>query len=81
MALNLVWLGFFLLSFLAACVRLIGGDTTVFPALLTSLFDSSRTAFEISLGLVGVMIGVGRIWLSRMPSGRRMPYISRSPFL
>lgn len=67
MALNLVWLGFFLLSFLAACVRLIGGDTTVFPALLASLFDSSRTAFEISLGLVGVM----SLWIGIMRIGER----------
>lgn len=67
MALNLVWLGFFLLSFLAACVRLIGGDVTVFPALLTSLFDSSRTAFEISLGLVGVM----SLWIGIMRIGER----------
>ncbi|PLQ01054.1 nucleoside recognition domain-containing protein [Cupriavidus pauculus] len=67
MALNLVWLGFFLLSFLAACVRLIGGDAAVFPALLTSLFDSSRTAFEISLGLVGVM----SLWIGIMRIGER----------
>ncbi|MCA3194424.1 MAG: spore maturation protein [Cupriavidus sp.] len=67
MALNLVWLGFFLLSFLAACVRLIGGDVTVFPALLTSLFDSSRTAFEIYLGLVGVM----SLWIGIMRIGER----------
>lgn len=67
MALNLVWLGFFLTSFLAACVRLAGGDMTVFPALLTSLFDSSRTAFEISLGLVGVM----SLWIGIMRIGER----------
>ena len=67
MALNLVWLGFFLSSFLAACVRLVGGDLTVFPALLNSLFDSSRTAFEISLGLVGVM----SLWIGIMRIGER----------
>jgi len=67
MALNFVWLGFFLVSFVAACVRLIGGDTTVFPAMLTSLFDSSRTAFEISLGLVGVM----SLWIGIMRIGER----------
>lgn len=67
MALNLVWLGFFLSSFLAACVRLAGGDLTVFPALLNSLFDSSRTAFEISLGLVGVM----SLWIGIMRIGER----------
>ncbi|MDT6962074.1 nucleoside recognition domain-containing protein [Cupriavidus sp. SZY C1] len=67
MALNLVWLGFFLLSFLAACVRLVAGDTTVFPALLASLFDSARTAFEISLGLAGVM----SLWIGIMRIGER----------
>ncbi|AZG13130.1 nucleoside recognition domain-containing protein [Cupriavidus pauculus] len=67
MALNLVWLGFFLLSFLAACVRLVAGDATVFPALLASLFDSARTAFEISLGLAGVM----SLWIGIMRIGER----------
>jgi len=67
MALNLVWLGFFLTSFVAACVRLAGGDATVFPALLTSLFDSSRMAFEISFGLVGVM----SLWIGIMRIGER----------
>ncbi|RZT29684.1 nucleoside recognition domain-containing protein [Cupriavidus agavae] len=67
MALNFVWLGFFLLSFIAAAVRLIGGDLAVFPALLASLFDSSRTAFEISLGLVGVM----SLWIGIMRIGER----------
>lgn len=67
MALNLVWLGFFLLSFLAACIRLISGDMAVFPAMLASLFDSSRTAFEISLGLVGVM----SLWIGIMRVGER----------
>jgi len=67
MALNVVWLGFFLLAFLAATVRLLGGDTTVFPAMLTSLFDSARTAFDISLGLAGVM----SLWLGIMRVGER----------
>jgi len=67
MALNFVWLGFFLISFVAACVRLIGGDVTVFPAMLASLFDSARTAFEISLGLAGVM----SLWIGIMRIGER----------
>ncbi|MGE6494495.1 nucleoside recognition domain-containing protein [Cupriavidus metallidurans] len=67
MALNLVWLGFFLVSFVAACVRLIGGDIAVFPAMLASLFDSARTAFEISLGLAGVM----SLWIGIMRVGER----------
>ncbi len=67
MALNVVWLGFFLISFVAACVRLASGDLTVFPAMLASLFDSARTAFEIALGLAGVM----SLWLGIMRIGER----------
>ena len=67
MALNLVWLGFFLLAFLAACVKLALGDMAVFPAMLASLFDSARTAFEISLGLAGVM----SLWIGIMRVGER----------
>ncbi|NYH97226.1 nucleoside recognition domain-containing protein [Cupriavidus plantarum] len=67
MALNLVWLGFFLLAFAAACVKLALGDMSVFPAMLASLFDSARTAFEISLGLAGVM----SLWIGIMRVGER----------
>lgn len=67
MALNVVWLGFFLISFSAACVRVAQGDLAVFPAMLGSLFDSARTAFEIALGLAGVM----SLWLGIMRIGER----------
>ncbi|CAG9170191.1 nucleoside recognition domain-containing protein [Cupriavidus pinatubonensis] len=67
MVLNFVWLGFFLIAFLAACIRLANGDLAVFPAMLASLFDSARTAFEISLGLAGVM----SLWLGIMRIGER----------
>jgi len=67
MALNIVWLSFFLLSFVVACVRLIGGDDTVFPAMMASLFDNARAGFEISLGLAGVM----SLWLGIMRIGER----------
>ena len=67
MALNLVWLSFFLLAFVVACIRVATGDTAVFPAMLASLFDNARTAFEISLGLAGVM----GLWLGIMRIGER----------
>lgn len=67
MALNLVWLGFFLISFVAACIRVASGDLAVFPAMLASLFDSARMAFEIALGLAGVM----SLWLGIMRIGER----------
>ncbi len=67
MALNFVWLSFFLLSFIVACVRLVGGDDAVFPAMMASLFDNARSGFEISLGLAGVM----SLWLGIMRVGER----------
>jgi spore maturation protein SpmA len=67
MVLNFVWLGFFLTAFLAACIRLANGDVAVFPAMLASLFDSARTAFEIALGLAGIM----SLWLGIMRIGER----------
>ncbi len=67
MALNLVWLSFFLSAFAIGCVRLAHGDTAIFPAMLASLFDSARTAFEISLSLAGIMA----LWLGIMRIGER----------
>lgn len=65
MVLNYIWIAFFLTAFIVAVVRLIFlGDTEVFPAIINSTFDSSKTAFEISLGLTGVLslwIGIMRI--------------------
>jgi len=53
--LNALWVGFFLVAFLIALFKLVFfGDAGVFAALVKSLFDSSKTAFEISLGLTGV---------------------------
>lgn len=67
MALNLIWLSFFLSAFAIGCVRLAHGDTAIFPAMLASLFDSARTAFEISLSLAGIMA----LWLGIMRIGER----------
>jgi spore maturation protein SpmA len=67
MALNLVWLSFFVVAFVVGCFRLAAGDTAVFPAMLTSLFDSARTGFDISIGLVGIM----SLWLGIMRIGER----------
>lgn len=65
MVLNYIWIAFFLTAFIVAVVRLIFlGDTEVFPAIINSTFDSSKTAFEISLGLTGVLslcMGIMRI--------------------
>jgi spore maturation protein SpmA len=82
LALNYIWIFFFLAAFLVALVKLIFfGDTTIFKALVDGTFDSSKTAFEISLGLTGVMT----LWLGLMNIGEKagaVNFLSRmvSPF-
>ena len=55
MVLNYIWIAFFIIAFVIALVKLVFlGDFDVFPAMMDSTFSSSKTAFEISLGLTGV---------------------------
>lgn len=68
MVLNYIWIGFIIITFVIALAKLIFlGDVTVFPALIDSTFASSKTAFEISLGLTGVL----SLWLGIMKIGER----------
>lgn len=68
MVLNYIWIAFFLIAFVIALVRLVFmGDTEVFPAIINSTFDTSKTAFEISLGLTGVL----SLWLGIMKIGEK----------
>ncbi len=67
LVLNCVWIGLILSAFLAALVALAQGDLTVFPKLMTAMFDGARTGFDISLGLVGIMA----LWLGLMKIGER----------
>ncbi len=68
MVLNVIWIAFFLISFLLGLVRLIfAQDTEVFTAMMKSTFDMSRVGFEISLGLTGVLT----LWLGIMKIGER----------
>ena len=68
MVLNYIWIGFFLIAFLIAMVKLLFfGDFDVFPAMMDSTFASSKTAFEISLGLTGVL----SLWLGIMKIGEK----------
>lgn len=55
MALNYVWVSFFLITFIVAIVKLIGGDTEVFQNIVNALFDSAANGATISLGLIGMM--------------------------
>ena len=68
MVLNYIWIAFFLVAFVIALVKLVlMGDFDVFPAMMNSTFDSSKTAFEISLGLTGVL----SLWLGVMKVGEK----------
>jgi len=67
MVLNYIWVAFFIIAFIIALVRLCMGDFEVFPAMMDSTFSSSKTAFEISLGLTGVL----SLWLGIMKIGEK----------
>ena len=68
MVLNYIWIAFFVIAFVIALVRLLLlGDMEVFPAMMDTTFSSSKTAFEVSLGLTGVL----SLWLGIMKIGER----------
>ncbi|MBR5814172.1 MAG: spore maturation protein [Bacteroidaceae bacterium] len=68
MVLNYIWIAFFLIAFAIALGKLIfAGDTTVFPAIMDSTFAQAKNAFEISLGLTGVL----SLWMGIMKIGEK----------
>jgi spore maturation protein SpmA len=67
MVLNYIWIAFFLVAFIFGAIQLLMGDATIFQKIVDSTFDTSKTAFEISLGLTGVLA----LWLGIMKIGER----------
>ena len=68
MVLNYIWISFFLVAFVVALIKLLfTGDATVFPAMMDSTFEMSKKAFEISIGLTGIL----SLWLGVMKIGER----------
>jgi len=68
MVLNYIWIAFFLIAFVIAMGKLLFcGDTTVFPAIIDSTFEQAKTAFELSLGLTGVL----SLWMGIMKIGEK----------
>ena len=68
MTFNYIWVGFFIIGFLVALIKLIFfQDMEVFPAMLDSTFSMAKTAFEISIFLTGVM----SLWLGIMKIGEK----------
>lgn len=74
MVLNYIWIGFILTAFVTALIRLLFmGDVEVFPALMRSTFESAKTAFDISIGLTGVLT----LWLGIMRIGEKGGVVDR----
>ena len=68
MALNYIWIGFLIIAFLMALGKtLFTGDLSIWSTIMNSSFDQAAFAFEISLGLTGVLT----LWLGIMKIGER----------
>ena len=67
MVLNYIWIAFFLIAFAFGVIGLFMGDTSIFQEMVDATFDSSKSAFEVSLGLTGVLA----LWLGIMKIGER----------
>ena len=79
MVLNYIWIAFFVVAFFVAlCKTIFFGDTEIFTTLVNSTFDSSKSAFEIAIGLTGLLA----FWLGIMKIGEKSGMInSLSKFL
>ncbi|MBD3639141.1 MAG: spore maturation protein [Crocinitomicaceae bacterium] len=65
MVLNYIWIGFFIVAFITALVRTIGGEMAVFGEVMNSTFEMAELAFEISIYLTGVLC----LWMGIMKIG------------
>ena len=74
MSLNYIWIAFFLIAACVAVVKLVFfGDVEVFPAIMNATMESSKTGFEISLGLTGVL----SLWMGIMKIGEQGGMVER----
>ncbi len=68
MALNYIWIAFFLIGFIVALGQLIfAGNTQIFNDLVNSVFSNAKTGFEISLGLTGALT----LWMGLLKVGEK----------
>lgn len=70
--LNAIWIGFFLIAFSASVLQYLAGDTAIFSLVMKAAFDSAKTAFEVALGLTGVMC----LWLGVMKIGEKAGFLA-----
>ncbi|MCP5190893.1 MAG: hypothetical protein H6988_10945 [Pseudomonadales bacterium] len=69
--LNTLWVSFFAIAFGASVLQFIGGDPAIFGTVMKAAFEAARTAFEVALGLTGVMC----LWLGVMKVGERAGFL------
>jgi spore maturation protein SpmA len=68
MALNYIWIAFFIIGFIAALGQLIfAGNTQIFNDLVNSIFLNAKTGFEVSLGLTGALT----LWMGLLKVGEK----------
>lgn len=68
MVLNYIWIAFLLIAFAAASYTTMAtGDTTIWSEIINASFDQAAFAFQISIGLTGVL----SLWLGIMKIGER----------
>lgn len=72
MVLNYIWIAFFVIGFVVAVIKAFTGDMGILTEMLTGIFGSAKTGFEISLGLTGVMA----LWLGIMKIGEKAGVIN-----
>ncbi len=66
MALNYIWVGFFLIAFIVGLIKLIFfGDVEIFSEMMSALFDRAELGFKLSLGLTGIL----SLWMGIMKIG------------
>jgi spore maturation protein SpmA len=68
MALNYIWIGFFIIAFVVGmCKMIFTGNLDIFTEMMNATFTSAKTGFEISLGLTGVL----SLWMGFLKIGEK----------
>lgn len=74
MVLNYIWIGLILIAFVVVALQsIITGNINIWSEVVNSTFSSAKTAFEISLGLTGVL----SLWLGLMKVGEKGGVVER----
>ncbi|MBQ4358293.1 MAG: spore maturation protein [Paludibacteraceae bacterium] len=73
MALNYIWIGLFVVGITVGVIRLLFGNYDVMPAMMESLFSMSSMAFEMTLGLTGMLT----LWMGMLKVGEDSGLVGR----